>query len=68
MCSLQHRLGLLKNQRLRADFHVIDRRVWFRDRLTDLAHSLEVHSQGVLKISTSLFFGIACGGTAGNVG
>ena len=41
--------GLPDGGCLRCYFNVIDRRVWFRDWLADLAHGLEVRNQGTLK-------------------
>lgn len=54
--------------RLSGDFHVIDGRVGFGDRLAYLAHHLKVRGQRVLEVTQRLFFfGAAHGGASGHI-
>src|ERR1700690_2867451 len=55
------------SHRLRGDFHVIDGRVWFGNLLAHFTQSLEVGSQGILKVPARVFLRVADGDTSGNV-
>src|ERR1035437_7225507 len=56
-----------RTSRLGRDFHVIDGRVRFRNRLAHFTHSLEVRNQGTLKVPTRLFLRVAHGHAPGNI-
>src|SRR6266849_3042423 len=54
-------------RRLCGDFHVVDGRVWFRDRLAHFTHGLEVLNQGILEVPARLVLAVANSDASGNI-